>query len=60
MSRRWKTITLPEEILDEVRRNMKGFTSLSEFVRAAIRYYINNQCQPTQNEKIMMEVPAVE
>jgi len=41
MPRIWKTITLPEETIDEVKKNMDGYTSISEFVRSAIRFYID-------------------
>lgn len=50
----WKTIALPESTLNEVKENMEGYISVSEFVRAAIRYFIdyNKRLRLAQNESL--------
>lgn len=60
MSKKWRTITLPETTINEIKENMKGFTSLSEFVRAAIRFYIDFRMNPMWKQEAIEKVPTVE
>jgi len=55
----WKTIALPENTLNEVKENMDGFISVAEFVRAAIRFYIDFRRNPMWKEEITVEAPQV-
>ena len=55
----WKTIALPESTLNEVKENMDGFVSVAEFVRAAIRFYIEFRLNPMWKEEVIPEVPPV-
>ena len=59
MSKKWRTITLPETTISEIKENMKGFTSLSEFVRAAVRFYIDFRMNPMWKEEVLEEAPQV-
>ena len=59
MPNKWKTITLPSELIEEIKTHIPSYMSLSEFVRNAIRFYIDEKYHP-HIEKMILEVPAIE
>jgi metal-responsive CopG/Arc/MetJ family transcriptional regulator len=48
---KWIQISLPEDLVNEVEKelpNLIGFTSKSDFIRNAVRYYLDLKRVPNQ------------
>ena len=54
---KWKTISLPEEMLTEIRQFIEqkpelGYSSISEFVTSAIRAYVDYRSALSNKEQV--------
>jgi len=54
----WKNVPIPSDLIEEIKPHLRGYSSIAEFVRSAIRYYLAERCLPSP--EAALEIPLEE